>query len=186
MALDENRTVVEDDRDTLNFQLLLNSFIVLLQRERTLLNYIFPQQLQGIVFAKLVEPSMKFVKEQAIHLCQAVERLTNKVDTAKFSIYGFLAILKWFPNSRPLVATIFQVMERLCLLGHGLFTAILRLRKRIKRVVNNSSMSRRYFKNRLALESRHASFTSTRSIFIGRRVSRKGDRRGSSRYVGNQ
>jgi len=98
-----------DDRDTQNYKLVLDAFIVLLQRDRDLLTYVFPKDLQSIVFTKLIELPLVYMREDAVVLCESVERLTHKLDTGKFAIFGLFSILKWFLKSRATFAKLYQV-----------------------------------------------------------------------------
>jgi hypothetical protein len=98
-----------DDRDTNNYKLLLDAFISLLQRDRDLLNYVFPKELQSLVFTKLIELPLVYMREEAVNLCESIERLTHKLDTGKFAIYGIFSILKWFLKSRPTFSKLYQV-----------------------------------------------------------------------------
>ena len=98
-----------DDRDTANYKLLLDAFIALLQRDRDLLNYVFPKELQSLVFTKLIELPLAHMREEALHLCESIERLPHKLDTGKFAVYGIFSILKWFLKSRPTFSKLYQV-----------------------------------------------------------------------------
>jgi hypothetical protein len=98
-----------DDRDTNNYKLLLDAFIALLQRDRDLLNYVFPKELQSLVFAKLIELPLVYMREEALSLCESIERLAHKLDTGKFAVYGIFSILKWFLKSRPTFSKLYQV-----------------------------------------------------------------------------
>ncbi len=100
-----------DDRDTNNYKLLLDAFIVLLQRDRDLLNYVFPADLQSMVFTKLIELPLVYMREEAQRLCDSIERLPRKLDTGKFAIFGIFSVLRWFLKSRPTFAKLFQVMK---------------------------------------------------------------------------
>jgi hypothetical protein len=98
-----------DDRDTNNYKLLLDAFIVLLQRDRDLLNYVFPNELQSLVFTKLIELPLVYMREDAQHLCESIERLPRKIDSGKFAIYGLFSILRWFVRSKPTFIKLYQV-----------------------------------------------------------------------------
>ncbi len=98
-----------DDRDTNNYKLLLDAFIALLQRDRDLLNYVFPKELQSLVFTKLIELPLVYMREDALSLCESIERLAHKLDTGKFAVYGIFSILKWFLKSRPTFSKLYQV-----------------------------------------------------------------------------
>ena len=98
-----------DDRDTNNYQMLLDAFIVLLQRDRDLLNYVFSSDLQSLVFTKLIELPLVYMREEAQRLCESIEKLPRKLDTGKFAIFGIFAILRWFLKSRATFAKLFQV-----------------------------------------------------------------------------
>jgi hypothetical protein len=98
-----------DDRDTNNYKLLLDAFIVLLQRDRDLLNYVFPDDLQSLVFTKLIELPLVYMREEAQRLCELIERLPRKLDAGKFAIFGIFSILRWFLKSRPIFSKLFQV-----------------------------------------------------------------------------
>lgn len=98
-----------DDRDTNNYKTLLDAFIALLQRDRDLLNYVFPKELQSLVFTKLIELPLVYMREEAIALCETIERLPHKLDTGKFAVYGIFSILKWFLKSRPTFSKLYQV-----------------------------------------------------------------------------
>lgn len=98
-----------DDRDTNNYKLLLDAFIALLQRDRDLLNYVFPKELQSLVFTKLIELPLVYMREEALTLCETIERLPHKLDTGKFAVYGIFSILKWFLKSRPTFSKLYQV-----------------------------------------------------------------------------
>ena len=98
-----------DDRDTNNYKALLDAFIALLQRDRDLLNYVFPKELQSLVFTKLIELPLAHMREEAQSLCESIERLPHKVDTGKFAVYGLFSILKWFLKSRPTFSKLYQV-----------------------------------------------------------------------------
>ncbi len=98
-----------DDRDTNNYKLLLDAFIALLQRDRDLLNYVFPKELQSLVFTKLIELPLVYMREEALSLCESIERLPHKLDTGKFAVYGIFSILKWFLKSRPTFSKLYQV-----------------------------------------------------------------------------
>jgi hypothetical protein len=98
-----------DDHDTTNYQVLLDAFIVLLQRDRDLLNYVFPTELQSLVFTKLIELPLVYMREEGQKLCESVDRLPKKIDTGKFAIFGIFSILRWFLKSRPTFAKLFQV-----------------------------------------------------------------------------
>lgn len=102
-----------DDRETHNYKALLDAFIVLLQRDRDLLTYVFPQDLQSLVFTKLIELPLVYMREEALHLCESIERLTHKLDAGKFATYGLFSILKWFLKSRPTFAKLYQVDWRI-------------------------------------------------------------------------
>ncbi|UJR14592.1 hypothetical protein I4U23_001587 [Adineta vaga] len=97
-----------DDRDTANYKFLLDAFIALLQRDRDLLNYVFPKELQSLVFTKLIELPLVHMREEAQTLCESTERLPHKLDTGKFAIYGIFSILKWFLKSRPTFSKLYQ------------------------------------------------------------------------------
>ncbi len=97
-----------DDRDTNNYQVLLDTFIVLLQRDRDLLNYVFPNELQSLVFTKLIELPLVYMREEAQRLCESVEKLPKKLDTGKFAVFGIFSILRWFLKSRSIFAKLFQ------------------------------------------------------------------------------
>jgi hypothetical protein len=98
-----------DERETSNHKVLLDALIVLLQRERSLLNYVFPKALQSLAFTKLIELPLTYMREEGQRLCQSVEKSTQKVDTGKFAIYGIFVILQWFLNSRQIFAELYQV-----------------------------------------------------------------------------
>jgi hypothetical protein len=98
-----------EDRDTNNYKLLLDAFIVLLQRDRDLLNYVFPNELQSLVFTKVIELPLVHMREEAQRLCTAIERSPRKLDTGKFAIYGIFSILRWFLQSRPIFSKLYQV-----------------------------------------------------------------------------
>lgn len=98
-----------DDRDTANYKFLLDAFIALLQRDRDLLNYVFPKELQSLVFTKLIELPLVYMREEAASLCESIERLSHKLDTGKFAVYGIFSILKWFLKSRPTFSKLYQV-----------------------------------------------------------------------------
>jgi hypothetical protein len=73
-TMDESNTFdVNDDRDTNNYTLLLDAFIVLLQRDRDLLNYVFPNEMQSLVFTKLIELPLVYMREEAQRLCESIE-----------------------------------------------------------------------------------------------------------------
>ena len=99
-----------DDSDTNNYKSLLDAFIALLQRDRDLLNYVFPQELQSLVFTKLIELPLQHMREAALTLCDSTLRLPNKLDTSKFAVYGIFSILQWFLKSRPIFAKLYQVV----------------------------------------------------------------------------
>jgi hypothetical protein len=107
----EDSTVFDssDDRDSNNYMLLLDAFIVLLQRDRDLLNYVFPNDLQSLVFTKLIELPLVYMREEAQRLCESIERLAHKLDTGKFAVYGIFSILKWFLKSRQTFSKLYQV-----------------------------------------------------------------------------
>lgn len=98
-----------DDRDTANYHTLLDAFIVLLRRDRELLSYVFPVDLQSSVFTKLIELPLVYMREEAQRLCDSVERIPKKLDAGKSSIFGIFSILRWFLKSRPTFAKLFQV-----------------------------------------------------------------------------
>ena len=98
-----------DNRDTNNYILLLDAFIALLQRDRDLLSYVFPKELQSRVFTKLIELPLVYMREVAMTLCESIERLPNKLDTGKFAVYGIFSILQWFLKSRPTFSKLYQV-----------------------------------------------------------------------------
>jgi hypothetical protein len=100
-----------DDRDTNNYKVLLDAFIALLQRDRDLLNYVFPKELQSLVFTKLIELPLAHMREGALLLCESIERLAHKLDTGKFAVYGIFSILKWFLKSRPTFSKLYQVYD---------------------------------------------------------------------------
>ena len=100
---------VNDDRDTNNYKTLLDTFIVLLQRDRDLLNYVFPNELQSLVFTKLIELPLVYMREEAQRLCEYIERLPRKLDAGKFAVYGIFSILRWFLKSRPTFSKLYQV-----------------------------------------------------------------------------
>lgn len=102
-----------DDRDTTNYKTLLDAFIALLLRDRDLLNYVFPKELQSLVFTKLIELPLVHMREEATTLCENIERLTHKLDTGKFAVYGIFSILKWFLKSRPTFSKLYQVRMKL-------------------------------------------------------------------------
>ncbi|CAF1027494.1 unnamed protein product [Adineta ricciae] len=108
-TLEEN-TVFDsnDDRETNNYKLLLDAFIVLLQRDRDLLNYVFMADLQSLVFTKLIELPLVYMREEAQSLCESIERSPRKIDMGKFAIYGIFSILRWFLRSRPVFAKLYQ------------------------------------------------------------------------------
>jgi hypothetical protein len=109
-AIDDGMTYESsDDRDTNNYKLLLDAFIALLQRDRDLLNYVFPKELQSLVFTKLIELPLAHMREEAVSLCESIERLPHKLDTGKFAVYGIFSILKWFLKSRPTFSKLYQV-----------------------------------------------------------------------------
>ncbi|CAM2714035.1 unnamed protein product [Rotaria socialis] len=97
-----------DDRDTNNYKLLLDAFIILLQRDRDLLNYVFPTELQALVFTKLVELPLVHMHEEAQRLCESIERLPHKLDSGKLAIYGIFSILRWFFQSRATFSKFYQ------------------------------------------------------------------------------
>ncbi|CAF1166411.1 unnamed protein product [Rotaria sp. Silwood1] len=97
-----------DDHDTNNYKLLLDAFIALLQRDRDLLNYVFPQELQSLVFTKLIELPLVHMREVALNLCESIERLPYKLDAGKFAVYGLFSILQWFLKSRPTFSKLYQ------------------------------------------------------------------------------
>ncbi|CAF0888730.1 unnamed protein product [Adineta steineri] len=97
-----------DDSETNNYKLLLDAFIALLQRNRDLLNYVFPKELQSLVFTKLIELPLVYMREEALVLCESIQRLPHKLDTGKFAVYGIFSILKWFLKSRPIFSRLFQ------------------------------------------------------------------------------
>ncbi|CAF3508067.1 unnamed protein product [Rotaria socialis] len=97
-----------DDHDTNNYKLLLDAFIALLQRDRDLLNYVFPKELQSLVFTKLIELPLVHMREVALNLCESIERLPHKLDAGKFAVYGLFSILKWFLKSRPTFSKLYQ------------------------------------------------------------------------------
>ncbi|CAF1011995.1 unnamed protein product [Rotaria sp. Silwood1] len=109
-------TVIEDNsitdssehRDTNNYKLLLDAFIILLQRDRDLLNYVFPHELRSLVFTKLIELPLVHMREEAQRLCESIEKLQHKLDTGKFAIYGIFSILRWFLKSRSTFSKLFQ------------------------------------------------------------------------------
>jgi hypothetical protein len=108
--IEENASFdTSDDRDTNNYKLLLDAFIVLLQRDRDLLNYVFPDDLQSLVFTKLIELPLVYMREEAQRLCELIERLPRKLDAGKFAIFGIFSILRWFLKSRPIFSKLFQV-----------------------------------------------------------------------------
>jgi hypothetical protein len=109
-TMDESNTFdVNDDRDTNNYTLLLDAFIVLLQRDRDLLNYVFPNEMQSLVFTKLIELPLVYMREEAQRLCESIERLPRKLDAGKSAIYGIFSILRWFLKSRPTFSKLYQV-----------------------------------------------------------------------------
>ena len=109
-AIDDGMTFESsDDRDTANYKYLLDAFIALLQRDRDLLNYVFPKELQSLVFTKLIELPLVYMREEAQSLCESIERLPHKLDTGKFAVYGIFSILKWFLKSRPTFSKLYQV-----------------------------------------------------------------------------
>ncbi|CAF1085349.1 unnamed protein product [Rotaria sordida] len=97
-----------NDHDTNNYILLLDAFIALLQRDRDLLNYVFPNDLQSRVFTKLIELPLVHMREVAVSLCESIEHLPHKLDAAKFAVYGLFSILQWFIKSRPTFSKLFQ------------------------------------------------------------------------------
>ncbi|CAF0744046.1 unnamed protein product [Adineta ricciae] len=108
-AIDDGMTFESsDDRDTANYKYLLDAFIALLQRDRDLLNYVFPKELQSLVFTKLIELPLVYMREEAQSLCESIERLPHKLDTGKFAVYGIFSILKWFLKSRPTFSKLYQ------------------------------------------------------------------------------
>jgi hypothetical protein len=109
-TIEDNATFdSNDDRDTNNYKLLLDAFIVLLQRDRDLLNYVFPNDLQTLVFAKLIELPLVYMREEAQRLCGSIERLPRKLDTGKFAVFGVFSILRWFLKSRATFSKLYQV-----------------------------------------------------------------------------
>jgi len=104
---------LNDDRDTNNYIVLLDAFILLLQRDRDLLNCVFPTDLQTIVFAKLIELPLEYMREEGQHLCEKIDRLPRKLDQGKFAIFGVFSILRWFLKSRSVFAKLFQVNQLL-------------------------------------------------------------------------
>jgi hypothetical protein len=111
MGMDDNMlTELSDDRDTNNYKVLLDAFIALLQRDRAVLNYVFPKELQSLVFTKLIELPLAHMREEAIVLCESIENLPHKLDTGKFAVYGIFSILKWFLKSRPTFSKLYQVL----------------------------------------------------------------------------
>jgi len=105
---DTNSFESSDDRDTNNYKSLLDAFIALLQRDRDLLNYVFPKELQSLVFTKLIELPLVYMREEGLSLCESIERLPHKLDTGKFAVYGIFSILKWFLKSRPTFSKLYQ------------------------------------------------------------------------------
>ena len=111
-------SVIEDDaifdsnnhRDTKNYKSLLDAFIILLQRDHDLLNYVFPNEVQSLIFTKLIEPPLAYMREEAKHLCESIEKLPNKLDTGKFAIYGIFLILRWFLKSETTFSKLYQVI----------------------------------------------------------------------------
>lgn len=109
-AMDDTLIIdTSDDHDTNNYKLLLDAFIALLQRDRELLNYVFPTELQSLVYTKLTELPLAHMGEGAKALCGSIERLPHKLDVAKFSVYGIFSILNWFLKSRTTFAKLYQV-----------------------------------------------------------------------------
>ncbi|CAF1227257.1 unnamed protein product [Adineta steineri] len=108
-TLEENAVFdANDDRDTNNYKVLLDSFIILLQRDRDLLNYVFPIDLQSLVFTKLIELPLVYMREEGQRLCQSIERIPRKLDAGKFAIYGVFSILRWFLRSRAVFSKLYQ------------------------------------------------------------------------------
>lgn len=97
-----------DDRDTSNYKLLLDAFIALLQRDRDLLNYVFPKDLQSLVFTKLIELPLAHMREEALSLCESIQCLPHKLDSGKFAVYGIFSILNWFLKSRATFSKLYQ------------------------------------------------------------------------------
>jgi hypothetical protein len=135
-----------DDRDTSNYQVLLDTFIVLLQRDRDLLNYVFPTDLQSLVFTKLIELPLVYMREEGEKLCQSVERLPKKLDTGKFAIFGIFSILRWFLKSRPTFVKLFQVINQ-SFIGEE-FSLTFLFRKVMQHVDNNLLLSQQHSNKR--------------------------------------
>lgn len=147
---DENMSFESsDDRDTANYQVVLDAFIVLLRRDRELLNYVFPVDLQSLVFTKLIELPLAYMRDEAQRLCDSVERISKKLDTGKSAIFGIFAILRWFLKSRPTFAKLFQVKncyphEEICKKNDDHFVS----RKVMSHVDNNLPLSPRLLSKR--------------------------------------
>ena len=120
IADDNHHLDPSDERETNNHKVLLEALIVLLQRERNLLNYVFPQAMQSLVFTKLIELPLIYMREEAQRLCQAVEKSPQKLDAGKLAIYGIFVILQWFLTSRPIFAQLYQVTINIVVLSGDL------------------------------------------------------------------
>lgn len=105
MIMDSN-----EHRETYNYKVLLDAFVILLQRDRDLLNYVFPNDLQLLVFTKLVELPLAHMREEAQRLSESIKQLPHKLDIGKFAIYGIFTILRWFLKFRETLNKLSQVI----------------------------------------------------------------------------
>lgn len=144
---DENNHLdSSDERETNNHKVLLDALIVLLQRERNLLDYVFPKALQSLVFTKLIELPLTYMREEGQRLCQSVENSAQKLDTGKLAIYGIFGILQWFLTSRQIFAQLYQVAVGIVVRNYDLLLSA--PRKVTLLVDSNSLRSRKHSNNR--------------------------------------
>ncbi|CAF0808113.1 unnamed protein product [Didymodactylos carnosus] len=97
----------DDDRETNNYKLMLDSFLILLNRDRDMLQYVFPQELTSLVFTKLAELPLVYMKEEAQRICDTIERTHNKLES-KFCVFGQFSVLQWFFKSRQTFSKLYQ------------------------------------------------------------------------------
>ena len=99
-------------RQTANYEKLLEAFAVLLQREDDVLIDVFPTEFQLNVFNKLIELPLTYMKEKAEAICQAIEKSPHKLDPTQSVIDRLIGILKWFLQSMSKYPKLYQVTSR--------------------------------------------------------------------------
>lgn len=99
-------------RQTTNYEKLLDAFAVLLQREDDVLSDVFPPEFQSNVFNKFIELPLTYMREKAETIRQAIEKSPHKLDPAQSAIDGLIGILKWFLQSMSKYPKLYQVTSQ--------------------------------------------------------------------------